>query len=152
MPHTTVPLVFTNLASAETYGVEIAADLQIRPWWLVRASYSLLEMDVTNAQIGNVSEGEAPQNQFSLQSRMDLPKDMEFDATVRYVDALPDLGIDSYVTMDLRWAWMPRDDLEIAVVGRNLLEDEHFEFLDIIGPTVPTAIERGVYAQLTWKF
>lgn len=152
VPHTTVPLTFVNGASANTYGIEIAADLQVHPWWLLRGSYSFLEMDVKNPQIGNVSEGESPEHQFSLQSRMDLPHNMELDTTLRYVSRLADINIDGYVTADVRWAWHPCEDLEFAIVGRNLIEQQHYEFFDLIGPTVPSAIQRGVYAKVTWKF
>jgi len=59
--------------------------------------------------------------------------------------------IDSYFTLDLRLAWRPNDKVEIALVGQNLLDDEHPEFVQE-SFTMPTEVECGVYGKITWKF
>ena len=70
------------------------------------------------------------------------------------MDALFDLGVPSYATMDLRLAWRPYKHLELAVVGQNLLQADHYEFAptpDMQGLQA-TEIPRGVYGTLTWRY
>ncbi len=71
-----------------------------------------------------------------------MTANVECDAWIRYVDELEALGIDEYVTVDLRLAWRPRSDLELAVVGQNLGEEWHQEFTSY-------EVERSVYAKVT---
>ena len=54
----------------------------------------------------------------------------------------------------MRFAWHPTENLELAVVARNLLESKHHEFGSFgIGTTnMPTEIQHSVYAKLTWRF
>ena len=73
----------------------------------------------------------------------------------RYLGALTGFTreIPAYVALDARVAWRPRANLEIAVVGQNLLDDHHPEF----GPSALIAspnveIRRNVYGKVTWRF
>ncbi len=99
-----------------------------------------------------VAEGESPHNQASLQSSWDLDDDLEFDLVIRYVDNLPAMQIPSFVTLDLRLAWQPSDTFELAVVGRNLLDDHHPEYSGQFLAIRSTEVQRGVYAVATWRY
>ena len=87
---------------------------------------------------------------------MDLPENMEFDTGLRYVDQLPinngpTAGIvPSYYELDARLAWHPTKNLEISIVGQNLLQGEHPEY----GFPDPTQVEigRSVYGKIAWHF
>ena len=83
---------------------------------------------------------------------MNLPRNVEFDATVRYVSRLKPLDVPSYVALDLRLAWRPTPHLEIAVVGRNLLDPAHPEFSESLVNSQNNEIERSVYGKVTWRF
>ena len=78
-------------------------------------------------QCRNDQRGHNPWNQVYLISSWDLREDLDLDLMGRYVDSLTSLGVPSYVTMDLRLAWRPRKQLELAVVGQNLLQAYHWE-------------------------
>jgi len=43
-------------------------------------------------------------------------------------------------------------DLEIAVVGQNLLADQHSEAVDTLLDTQSTNVQRGVYGAISWGF
>ena len=79
------------------------------------------------------------------------------DFWFRYVDtnftvgSLADAYIKGYVTLDLRTAWRPYKDIELSLVGQNLLAQKHLEYIDE-NQTLPTAIDRGVYGKISWKF
>ena len=52
--------------------------------------------------------------------------------------------------MDLRLGWFPTENLEMAVVGRNLLDDQHPEFVPQTGPQ--REVENSVYGKVTLRF
>ena len=83
---------------------------------------------------------------------MDLPGNVQFDSVVRYVDSLPAMNIPSYVALDLRLAWWPTKNMEIAIIGRDLLDNRHPEFSSSSVATVPTEVERSVFGKITWRF
>jgi iron complex outermembrane receptor protein len=71
---------------------------------------------------------------------------------VRFIDELEYFDIDSYWAADLRLAWRPTDSLELAMIGKNLLDDGHQEFNSELNDIVPTEIERSFVATLQWSF
>jgi iron complex outermembrane receptor protein len=147
-----------NKMSGETYGVEIAPSWQMMDWWLWRISYSYLEMDLhTDAGSGDTTtaqgtEGSNPHHQFSLSASIDFPSDVTLDCAVRYVDQLPARLIDSYVVLDIRLAWRPIKNLELSIVGQNLLDDRHPEFNPSFIPGPATEVQHSVYGKVTWRF
>jgi len=160
-PGTIVPLFFANNLEGETYGVEITADYQVLDWWRLHAGYDLLKehIHVKSGQtdINNgLNETSDPQNQFSLRSSMDLPKNVEFDAGLRWVDTLHNNNgtttgtVPSYFELDARLAWHPTKRLEFAIVGQNILHDHHPEY------GFPSSnreeIARSVYGKVTFGF
>ena len=156
-PHVVIPFRAGNKMDGETYGVELAAEWKVLKWWCLDAAYSYLQMELhVDADSGDIlseaEEGQSPHNQFSLRSSMDLPANLEFDCWFRYVDNLPDPGVDSYVTLDARVGWKPRENLELFVVGQNLIDSDHREFAPSFLQTQATSVQRGVYAGLTWRF
>lgn len=156
-----VPIYLQNNLKGNTYGVEISADYQMLDWWRLHAGYDYLqehihvapgEVDFTHG----LNETADPQNQFSFRSSMDLPENIELDSGLRWVDRLivnngPTAGVvPSYFELDARLAWHPTKNLEISVVGQNLLHDQHPEY----GFPSPTQvqIERSVYGKIAWHF
>jgi iron complex outermembrane receptor protein len=66
---------------------------------------------------------------------------------------MPNQRIDSYVTLDTRLAWKPRRDLELSLVGQNLVADRHQEFGTVaVGSVTPTVVECGFYGNVRWSF
>ena len=153
--HTAVPFFARNNSEGRIYGIELALDWKAFSWWQVHASYTFQEVNLKvppGDPVSNAFAGNAPEHQAVLQSRFDLPHNVELDATLRYVDTLPSLAVDDYIEFDLRLGWQPREDLEFALVGRNLLHDDHFEFAPTFVSQTPTGVQRSVYGQVTWKF
>jgi hypothetical protein len=154
------PVTAQNVMNGETYGVELAATWQPTDWWRLHGAYTFLEMQlhselaaVDSQEIGR--EGGSPEKQVYLQSSWDLPRNIEFDLTGRFVDRLRGFNpggapgitdvIDDYISLDARLAWKLHNNLEITVVGQNLLDDHHPESgtsTSIRAPLVE--IQRGV--------
>jgi iron complex outermembrane receptor protein len=151
IPYLEVAGTIANGLYGETYGGELDATWQATDWWRLHLGYTWLRMHLhtrsDSADIGNEDwiEGIDPRNQVYLRSSLDLPANVAFDTTFRYVDMSASLNVPSYLVMDLRLAWRPVEQLELSVVGQNLLDDGHAEAR---GSTV----EHSVYGKLTWEF
>ncbi len=146
-----------NKLFGETYGLEAAGTWEVMNWWRLKPAYTFLDMqlhkraDSTDLN-SERDEGKNPAHQFTLRSSMDLPHDISLDCMVRYVDHLPALNIDSYVGLDVRLGWRPTKHLELALVGQNLLQEQHAEFRPSFIRTQQAEIERGVYVKAIFRF
>ena len=145
-----------NGMSGQTYGTELACQWKVTPRWQLRGHYALLQMylraDPSAGGGYDETAGVSPHNQVYFQSSWDLNYNLEFDLVARYVDELPALGVPSYIAMDLRFAWRPREDFELAVIGQNLLENHRSEFIDNLGHFQNTEVQRGVFANVIWRY
>ncbi len=113
-------------------------------------------MDATNA----TNETADPEQQWSVRSSLDLPRNLQLDTALRWVDQFhinngptggPVVGIvPSYFEFDTRLSWRATDRLELSLVGQNLLHPYHVEY----GFPSPTrdAIERTVFAKIGWRY
>lgn len=146
--------IIGNKLHGETYGVELGATLKPADWWVLRAAYThlqvQLEKDSDSTDTMTVaSEGNDPRNQVYLRSSMDLPHHIDLDCSLRYVSELSNQNVPGYVAVDVRLAWRPNQNLELAIAGQNLFDDQHPEFG--IGAN-QHEIERGVFASLTYRW
>jgi iron complex outermembrane receptor protein len=155
------PLFFENNLEGDTHGLELTVNYQVRDWWRVSGGYTLLKEDIRvkpgRFDFNNaLNETADPEHQVSLRSTMDLSRDIAVDVSLRWVDELVknDAGVadnvPAYAALNLRLGWSPSENLELALVGQNLLDPEHPEF----GITSPARreIERSVYAKVAWRF
>jgi iron complex outermembrane recepter protein len=151
-PPSGIPITFENGVKGNSYGAELAATYQVSNRWQLRGGYSFLKKDLSIKPGSNdlnraTAESDDPEHQFLIQSTADLTSRLLWDVVFRVVGELPDPKLPAYAGLDLRLGWKLTPRLEVAVVGQNLLKAEHREF---IAGTPPRAIERGVYAKVTW--
>jgi len=145
-PHLVVPVNLANELTAETWGIELASNLQVRPWWLIQANYAYLQMHFSQES----AEGRDPEHTAWLRSAFDLPWNLSLDTIGRYVSELKAFDVDSYFEADVRLAWRDRSRrFEVALVGQNLLHESHPEFQVA---SQRNEVQRGVYLSLTWRF
>jgi iron complex outermembrane receptor protein len=160
-PVTIVPLFFANNLEGHSYGMEATANYQALPNWSLHAGYTLLQEHLwikpgqTDINDG-LNETADPKHQVSLRSSLDLPRQVQFDTSLRWVDALhinsgATLGtVPSYFELNSRLAWQATQQLELALAGENLLHARHPEY----GFPSPARVEiaRSVYAKATWRY
>lgn len=152
---------FANGYHGESYGAELAMDWKPFAIWRLQLGYTFLKMNLRGDAFGAPALAQSsPENQVSLRSELSLPHDAAFDLWFRYVDSIlsgyPYLTlaqpVNAYATLDARLAWKPLRGLELSLVGQNLLEAGHVEFIqESFGP-LPTLIPRSVYFKLEWQF
>jgi len=144
--HWVYPSLLANGPTADTYGFELATNWAVSDRWRLYAQYTLLRMLIHGDEFYALStEGESPKHQFYFSSTWDVRDNIDFTMMVRYVDALPTYNVPSYITMDLRLAYRPREHIELAVVGQNLLDSQHLEY------GYSASVPRGIYGTVTWR-
>ena len=145
---------FVNGIEGDTFGFELAPDWKPVRWWQLKPSYSYIDLDleakVSNAFLSmlNSDNRSSPRNEISIESLIDLPRNFEFDQTYRYLSALPAQGVKSYGTADVRLGWHFTPQIELSLVGQNLLQPHHPEFGG--DPSSLVEIRRSAYAKITW--
>lgn len=148
--------VFGNLYQAKSHGFELSTAWQATSDWRLRASYTRLQLDAKPKPGSNDSmseariESSAPKNQFQLHSHTRLRQNLDLDAMLYYVGSVQNNAAGDYTRLDLHLTWRPRKDIDLSLVGQNLLDDRHLEFVgqDSVASDVP----RSVYAQARWRF
>ena len=149
------PLIIDNTGNGKTYGVETAAVWKMLDWWRWDLSYSVLKTELSSNQY--YKEAVSPQHKTSLRALLNITPDITLDAWLRYVDnasAFTLSGpayIKAYTTLDLRLAWKLNQAVELSLVGQNLADSQHLEYIQETF-TQATEVQRGVYGKIVWTF
>jgi len=153
--HLVVPIFLRNGLLGHTYGIELAPDWRPTNWWRLAGSYSYLQMDLNkepsslDSSTAKSTEGSSPRHEFMIQSFVDLPKNLEFNLSGRYISALPAQNIGSYWTADTEVGWHATHHILCSVTGQNLWQPHHPEVAGNPGALVE--VKRSVYANITWR-
>ena len=158
IPHGSIPVYTDNKMAGNIMGSEVFLDYQISQWWHTSLAYTLNEVkmhliggSIDSATVEN-AEGQCPHHQVFLKSSMNFLVNTELDIGIRYVDALPELGIKSYINLDLRLGWHLSKKIRLDFIGQNLLYENFLEFIPEMDYTIHTCVQRGIYCKITWQF
>ncbi len=154
-PRYVVPFMPVNNQTAKVYGFETTADWRASNALKLSASFSLLDMYVNGPSVSGSEavEKESPENQFNVRALWDVTDNVSFDTTVYYVSQLASLTVDNYTRLDMHLAWRAMKGLELSLVGQNLLDDAHHEFVSPTDSHVfAEEINRSIYGNVTWRF
>jgi iron complex outermembrane recepter protein len=69
-----------------------------------------------------------PSNHWMLRSSLDLAPGHELDLTVQHSGALATPYVPSYTTLDARYGWRIGHNLDLSLIGENLLGHAHGEY------------------------
>jgi len=162
--------LLVNAREGHGEGVEIALNWKTNPWLSLIFTYTWQELEL-NVADGLVPTGinllgedptaaASPKQQASVRSAIDFAENWQFNCWLRYVDAIKGrnllnptvlIPIDSYFLLDTNLIWKPKKDLEVMFAGQNLLNSRQVEYISEL-VTLPTEIERGFFAKVTWMF
>lgn len=147
-----LPAINVNAQNFKTYGIEVATVWQMLDWWRWDVNYSWLHTQAIDVGVFGQNI-RSPEQKASLRGVLSPREDVDLDFWFRYVDTYFAAAnpVKSYVTLDLRMAWRPVKQVELALVGQNLLAQRHIETLNAF-QTQTTAIERGVYGKISWNY
>jgi iron complex outermembrane recepter protein len=156
-PAVHLPTEWVNDGTAESYGVEIAANWQVTDNWRLSGSDSFLNV-YRHASFGTLTfseyavEHSSPANQFQLHSHTDITPKLAFNASFYYVGGVVgNLGdrVPSYTRTDMNVVWKPKTDLDIAVGVQNAFMANHRE---VSGQEGTSEVPRSAYVEATWKY
>jgi iron complex outermembrane receptor protein len=150
-----VPLTIGNTLEGASRGIELGFNVQPVRWWQTHVGYTWLATDIerdagSRDASGGTSETNDPDYFFNIRSSLDLPRNVELDASLRRVAALPNPPLPAYTELTLRGGWHVTDGVELSIVGEDLLHGRHAES----GPATPARVEveRSVRAGVTFRF
>jgi iron complex outermembrane receptor protein len=134
-------------------GVEMWGTYRVSPSWRISAGYTQLHVSLnlkpgSNDIAGPDAAGKDPAHTWSVRTSFDLPYQTELDANLRHVSGLSDPLVPAYYAVDMRVGWRPRNNLDLAVVGKNLF-GSHAEYGDV---TTRSEFERSVFLTAAWNF
>ena len=151
-----LPIVFQNDVEGTTKGFEAVVDAQVLDAVGIQAHYSYLDIDLKDPSgkaFGvDLDAGSSPHHQFLLKAAFDPTSKFSLDVTVRYVDDLSAFSVQDYTEADVRAAYRLTQDLEVELLGRNLLNSRHEEFFAPSLFMVPAEVERDFHTGLRWRF
>jgi iron complex outermembrane receptor protein len=154
-----LPVTLTNAGSGVKSGFELAADWRPAERWRWRLAYSYLDSELKRDDDSSPIYTDGDRQQISLLASWNARDNVDVDVWWRYV-AANEISLvsysgriesSSYPELGVRLGWRPRKDVELSVVGNNLLGAHHLEFVSEAF-AFPVEVERSVYGQVKWKF
>jgi iron complex outermembrane recepter protein len=148
-----------NGGSAETYGLELAANWKVSDRWRLAGSYTLLGTFVHTvggaASQAMSEEVSSPENQFQFHSYYDVTRHLQVNSSLYYVQRLDSSSligaggesVPGYVRLDMSVVWSPRENMRLSAGVQNLLDDRHPESSTLLTSPVPTETERAAFVQ-----
>jgi iron complex outermembrane receptor protein len=155
---TIIPVLDRNLGSGRSRGAELLVEWQPREFWRLSASYSAIDLELESSGLDinrNVwLEGSTPRGMAGLRSlltlgRFDVDAQFRHHTRIRRLPADPTgQGIDAYSSLDMRLSWRATPQLQITLMGQNLLDDQHVEFGT---PAARGAVPRAAWLKAEWR-
>lgn len=138
---------------AKSYGGELSIDWEVSKFWRLRGGYSL-----ARGEVEGFREFDFPEQTASLRSLFKYSDNLSFTQSLFYSDEtqIPSdynpITIPSHLRLDLGLVWRPRQDWEIGLFGRDLLEPYHLETMYPGVDVEPARVERTFLLTLYKKF
>ncbi len=157
-PYVDLPLNFNNDAKSSNRGFELAVDWLPSAAFRLRSGYTTLHLEYELGGSGAYDAGGfplasdfAPAQQLFSHASWDLAPRVQLDGVLRLMDAHNRPAARTYTQLDLRVAYLPQPNLELALAGENLLHAAQVETVSETESFV-SAVQRGVYSSVTWRF
>jgi len=153
-----IALSLGNRFTGEAYGVEVSTVWQVRDWWRMSAWYAFMRLHLHPNGSGDAFsesnfENDYPESSAGMLNTFSVNDKLTLNAWLRYADGLPSIPTKDHLDLDLQVTWRATPNVELSIVGQNLLDQSHAEYgPSTIVATQTTEVERGVYGKLTWRF
>jgi iron complex outermembrane receptor protein len=146
-----LPNDLMNNMYGDSHGGTAAISWQPADIWRLRLHYAYFDLQLQtrpeslDPSAPNIA-GNSPKHLASLFSYLDLFEDFNVYLAVRYVDELPNQGVDAYTAVDLSIRWRVADHWHVTMTGQNLTDSGHAEF----GPDL-NEMERAAFLKIAWS-
>ena len=142
-----------SLSDVKTTGGELTFDYHASDSWHLQGGYSYSR----GKKDGEV-QVDFPESMASLTSHLKIRDNLIFSKNIYYVDdriipsAYNEIPIDDYLRLDLGLLWRLKDDWEIGLFGRDLLDPDHPENMYNDLDVEPGKVERTFLLSITKDF
>ncbi len=154
VPFGRAELPFVNAAENDTYGGEATLTATPMAGWRLSLSHAVFTAEVDGLPSGGQFD---PKRQSILRSSHEFGGRVSLDLQLRHVGGFAFLGfpangtIASYLEADVRLAFRPGENMELSLVGQNLLDDHHPEQPAAIY-ALSSEVPRRIHGKITWRF
>ncbi|MES2535850.1 MAG: TonB-dependent receptor [Pseudomonadota bacterium] len=146
--------VFSNGAEGKARGIEMWGTWRALPAWRLSGGLVAQRVSTTlkpgrrdlSGATGLASSD--PAHYWMLRSSFDIAQGQELDIAVRRSGSLGSPAVPAYTTMDMRYGWKISRDLELSVVGQNLLDRSHPEYG---AAAARSEYDRNVFVKVLWR-
>jgi iron complex outermembrane receptor protein len=150
-----IGFLFMNKAKGRSHGIEMSSTWQAARAWRLTGGLVMQRIETQlksgSADIANTTGlgSNDPHSYWMLRSTHDISPGKEFDIVVRHIAQLSSPTVPAYTSMDLRFGWKIRHDLELSLIGQNLLDPSHPEYA-----AAPNRSEygRSLFTKLVWTY
>lgn len=149
---------FRNNGYGHSWGAELVLSGRLTKRWNVELSYSYLDLHLAFRpnpgllSIQLVPADASSRHQVRLSSSVDLGDKLSLDGFVHYLSKSYRGARPAFTDLDLRLAYHPRANLELAVAGRHLLQSRHLEYFEDFVPIPTGYVPRAVTVEARVRF
>lgn len=143
-----------NSGKGSSKGIELLINGPVTNWWKVEASYSYLDLKVKSPTGTYILSGDdaSPHHQLRAKSSMTLGSGIRLDADLHYVSDAKSGKREAYTDFDLRGSYQVNSNLELSIVGSNLLKKRRLEYYQQSLPIEMVYVPRSVFAEARVRF
>jgi len=148
-----------NDIEGHSQGIESSITLNLGEAYQLKTSYSYtkVQLDETGPEGSPETiarlEDQFPTHILSSRLSVDVTDNIQADAWLRYGSGIDVPIIEEFITLDLRLAWHPTSELDVALVGQNILDDTpRLDSSSTLNLSLPTYIERSAYLSFQLDF
>lgn len=154
-----VPVV--NVGDVTLNGAELSADWRPVPNWRLQLAYTF--QDVQHADTAVIDTATIPRHIGSVRASWTPNAQIDVDLWLRHMGSRPGVASAPYLArrafdgVDMRIAWRPQKNLELALIGQNLNDGACDAYTGIVAAEampkmLPTCMPRSLTAQLRLDF
>ncbi|CBL47239.1 TonB-dependent receptor [gamma proteobacterium HdN1] len=144
-----------NVARGHSNGIELVSKYFMSEDWKISGSYSwynfVSSRNLYSTNAAHSFETQSPEHQARIASTHILSKLWELDWSVRYVDSIFNGAIPAHTDVDIRLMHRLSPTLNVSIIGKNLIDPQHPEFLDYNYAPDLIEIRRSAHLQIDWR-
>ncbi|ETR70373.1 MAG: iron complex outermembrane recepter protein [Candidatus Magnetoglobus multicellularis str. Araruama] len=145
-----------NEMTGETYGFECALNWVVLMntryinKWTLSNTWSFIrlnmhQLDQKHSTTEGISEGNNPRNMVTCHSKMDIFDNFQFDIALKYVEALSEYEIPTYIKTDMRLNYKLSENIQCQLIAQNIQDPAHPEYL-------PFEIKRTLFGKVVIQY
>ncbi len=158
------PLTNIKGGRSRIQGFELSAFAQPSANWRLKPAYTYMHGtadgvgDAFSEALASSDMNKIPRHQFSLRSQHDIGRGQQLDFWLTHKSRMrmeatgTPVEIPARSDLDIRYAWKPSRDLQISLVGQNLLHRRTLEYIPDQLPSAPVNTGRGFHLRIEHRF